>query len=222
MDPVGSIPSFDIVRGKNIQKIQWQNIVHPIMCEILGNCQCFTRSIGCFHLWSLDKSTMNDHSSAIILSANLVLCCGKDGLLRLFRNSYEVSRRRKTLQHCRCRFVLFQRNCRTLHFGLGSIQMVAPSTKKNTYLLSLADHPVLAEIEIDLRSPLSWETRQTWKNFFCCELCFSSFSFSLVRWWICMHQYFSFASPFAMKIKDKYWQKEEETMTTPCEMPVTI
>lgn len=40
---------------------------------------------------SLDKSSIETHSSAIVLSSNLVLCCSKDGQLRLFRNSYEVS-----------------------------------------------------------------------------------------------------------------------------------
>ena len=40
---------------------------------------------------SVDKSSIETHSSAIVLSSNLVLCCSKDGQLRLFRNSYEVS-----------------------------------------------------------------------------------------------------------------------------------
>jgi len=39
----------------------------------------------------IDQSTIESHISAIILSPNLVLCCGKDGQLRLFRNRYEVS-----------------------------------------------------------------------------------------------------------------------------------
>jgi hypothetical protein len=38
----------------------------------------------------LDKSAMDAHTSAIILSPTLVLCCGKDGQLRLFRNRFEV------------------------------------------------------------------------------------------------------------------------------------
>ena len=88
---LGTMPSLDFVRGKDIQKIQWQTIVHPIMCDILGNFKIDYKlnSINQCSL-CLDKSTINDHTSAIILSPNLVLCCGKDGLLRLFRNSYEV------------------------------------------------------------------------------------------------------------------------------------
>ncbi len=39
----------------------------------------------------VDKSVIDAHTSAIILNANLVLCCGKDGYLRLFRNRYEVN-----------------------------------------------------------------------------------------------------------------------------------
>ena len=38
----------------------------------------------------IDKSAIDAHTSAIILSQDLVLCCGKDGQLRLFRNRYEV------------------------------------------------------------------------------------------------------------------------------------
>lgn len=38
----------------------------------------------------IDKSAVETHTSAIILSPNLVLCCSKDGQLRLFRNGYEV------------------------------------------------------------------------------------------------------------------------------------
>jgi hypothetical protein len=41
-------------------------------------------------LFTKDKSTIDIHTSAIILSPNLVLCCGKDGQLRLFQNRYEV------------------------------------------------------------------------------------------------------------------------------------
>ena len=38
----------------------------------------------------LDKSVVESHTSAITLSASMILCCGKDGQLRLFRNYYEV------------------------------------------------------------------------------------------------------------------------------------
>jgi hypothetical protein len=37
-----------------------------------------------------DKANMDTHTSAIILSPSLALCCGKDGQLRLFRNRFEV------------------------------------------------------------------------------------------------------------------------------------
>jgi hypothetical protein len=33
---IGSVPSFDIVRGKNIQNISWHHVVHPIACSSLG------------------------------------------------------------------------------------------------------------------------------------------------------------------------------------------
>jgi len=38
----------------------------------------------------IDKSTIDTQTSAAILSPNLVLCSGKDGHLRLFRNRYAV------------------------------------------------------------------------------------------------------------------------------------
>jgi hypothetical protein len=33
---LGSVPSFDIVRGKAIQTIEWHRFVHPIMCSMLS------------------------------------------------------------------------------------------------------------------------------------------------------------------------------------------
>jgi len=38
----------------------------------------------------IDKSIADAHISAIVLSSNLALCCGKDGYIRLFRNYHEV------------------------------------------------------------------------------------------------------------------------------------
>ncbi len=38
----------------------------------------------------IDKASIDIQTSAIILSPNLALCCGKDGQLRLFRNRFEV------------------------------------------------------------------------------------------------------------------------------------
>jgi hypothetical protein len=91
---LGSIPSFEIIRGKNIQNIQWHQVVHPIMCSILGtfdNTFLYSRKSECGNQnVFIDKSVIDTHTSAIILSPNLVLCCGKDGQLRLFRNRYEV------------------------------------------------------------------------------------------------------------------------------------
>ena len=120
----GSMPSLEIVRSKNIQKIEWQPLVHPIMCDILGR---FSRRCDLeeklFLLFRSDKSTMNDHTSAIILSPNLVLCCGKDGLLRLFRNSYEVTSSHLNIQ--RVVFLLFPIRLRSTtveHFILVSVR----------------------------------------------------------------------------------------------------
>jgi hypothetical protein len=33
---LGTIPSFETVKGKNIQNIQWHHVVHPVTCNILG------------------------------------------------------------------------------------------------------------------------------------------------------------------------------------------
>jgi len=33
---LGTIPSFEIHRGKKIENISWDRVVHPIMCSILG------------------------------------------------------------------------------------------------------------------------------------------------------------------------------------------
>lgn len=52
--------------------IQWQSLSHPVTSPLL------------------DKTIVDAHSSAIVLSPSLVLCCGKDGQLRLFRSHYEV------------------------------------------------------------------------------------------------------------------------------------
>ena len=78
-----------MVKGKNIQSIPWHQVVHPIACSVLGNRTSVERSPQ-NHILFLDKFIADAQSSAIILSSNLVLCCGKDGQLRLFRNFYEV------------------------------------------------------------------------------------------------------------------------------------
>ncbi len=61
------------------------------MCNMLGNfVSPFYRFQNAMNLFLLDKASMDTHTSAIILSPSLALCCGKDGHLRLFRNRYEV------------------------------------------------------------------------------------------------------------------------------------
>jgi hypothetical protein len=41
-------------------------------------------------MFVLDKAIVEANKSAIILAPNLILCCGKDGQIRLFRNNFEV------------------------------------------------------------------------------------------------------------------------------------
>ncbi|CAF4245591.1 unnamed protein product, partial [Rotaria sp. Silwood2] len=103
---IWSIPIFDVMVGINIQNIKWHEPLHPIVCN------------------GLDKSTVDLHTSVITLTPNLILSCGKDGKLRLFRNHYE-------------------HNSQIFKFGLGPIQSIIPSTMDNTYLLSLRDYPVI-------------------------------------------------------------------------------
>ncbi|CAF4343753.1 unnamed protein product, partial [Rotaria sp. Silwood2] len=102
---IWSIPTFDVMVGINIQNIKWHEPLHPIVCN------------------GLDKSTVDLHTSVITLTPNLILSCGKDGKLRLFRNHYE-------------------HNSQIFKFGLGPIQSIIPSTMDNTYLLSLHDYPM--------------------------------------------------------------------------------
>jgi hypothetical protein len=44
----------------------------------------------------IEKTIMEKQTSAIVLSPNLVLCCGKDGQMRLFGDFYEVKNLPKT------------------------------------------------------------------------------------------------------------------------------
>ena len=83
----------------------------------------------------LDKSIADTHTSAITLSSNLVLCCGKDGQLRLFRNYYEVKGAAQTIQ-----------------FDLGTIQTLIPLSSNNAYLLSIGNNPAMVEVHIDIES----------------------------------------------------------------------
>ncbi|CAF4732660.1 unnamed protein product [Rotaria sp. Silwood1] len=110
---IWSIPSFDIVREQNIQHIQWYQMTHPISCN------------------TIDKSFVEMHTSAIMLSPNLVLCSGKDGQIRLFQNFHK-------------------RNIRTLQLGLDSIQCMIPSTSNNTYLLAIHNNPAIVEIQLNI------------------------------------------------------------------------
>ncbi|CAF3612216.1 unnamed protein product [Rotaria sp. Silwood1] len=71
------------------------------------------------------------HTSAIMLSPNLVLCSGKDGQIRLFQNFHK-------------------RNIRTLQLGLDSIQCMIPSTSNNTYLLAIHNNPAIVEIQLNI------------------------------------------------------------------------
>ncbi|CAF0843157.1 unnamed protein product [Adineta steineri] len=112
---IWTLPSFEINRAKKLHNIEWDRIVHPIMCNVL------------------DKSTIDTHISAINLSSNLVLCCGKDGQLRLFQNDNE-------------------HNSQLFQFGLGSIHSIVASPIKNTYLLSLTDNPTIVEIQININN----------------------------------------------------------------------
>jgi hypothetical protein len=32
----GSMPSFEIIKGKDIQSITWHQAVHPIACNMIG------------------------------------------------------------------------------------------------------------------------------------------------------------------------------------------
>ena len=91
----GSIPSFDVVKGKNVQTIQWYQAVHPVVNSMLGKNEesetmCVLSTNAC--VLRIDKTVVETHSSALALSPTLALCCGKDGQLRLFRNSYEVTK----------------------------------------------------------------------------------------------------------------------------------
>ncbi|CAF0968199.1 unnamed protein product [Adineta ricciae] len=114
---IWTIPAFEINRGKKIESIEWDRIVHPLMCHLL------------------DKTIIDAHASAVILSANLVLCCGKDGQLHLFRNRYE-------------------HNSQAFHFGLGPIQSIISSPTNNSYLVSLANNSAIVEIQIDIQNQL--------------------------------------------------------------------
>jgi len=69
---LGEVSTLEVFRGKSLDSIEWNQIVHPIMCDIL------------------DRTTVLTHTSPVVLNRNLVLCCGKDGQLRLFRNRHEV------------------------------------------------------------------------------------------------------------------------------------
>ncbi|CAF0968280.1 unnamed protein product [Adineta steineri] len=109
------MPSFDIVKEKNIQNIPWQQATHPMACN------------------TIDKSIMEMQTSAIVLSPNLVLCCSKDGQIRLFGNFYE-------------------RSSQILQTGLGSVQSMTPSTNNNAYLLSLNNSPAIVEVIINVES----------------------------------------------------------------------
>lgn len=107
------MPSLGIVKGKSIQNIAWHQMTHPIACNTIAD----------------------THTSAIILSSNCVLCCGKDGQLHLFRNSYEV-----------------RSNVQTFQFGLGSIQNLISLSSNNTFLLSISNNPTIVEIHVDIKS----------------------------------------------------------------------
>ncbi|CAF3756680.1 unnamed protein product [Rotaria sordida] len=77
------------------------------------------------------KSFIEMHTSAIVLSPNLVLCSGKDGQIRVFQN--------------------FQKRIiRTLDIGLDSIQNMIPSTSNNTYLLTINNNPAIIEIQLNI------------------------------------------------------------------------
>ncbi|CAF4219632.1 unnamed protein product [Rotaria socialis] len=102
---IWSIPSFELITGINMNNIKWYHVSHPIMCNLI------------------EKSTVDMHTSVITLTPNLVLSCGKDGQLRLFRNHSDRS------------FQEFQ-------FGLGLIQGISPSTTTNGFLLSMRDYPM--------------------------------------------------------------------------------
>ncbi|CAF0951427.1 unnamed protein product [Rotaria sordida] len=115
---IWSIPTFEIIVGINIQNIKWHEGLHPIVCN------------------TLDKSAIDLHASAITLSQNRVLSCGKDGQLRLLRNHYE-------------------RNSQMFKLGLGPIQSIIPSTMNNTFLLSMRDYPIIVEIQININARLS-------------------------------------------------------------------
>ncbi|CAF3919790.1 unnamed protein product [Rotaria sp. Silwood2] len=110
---IWSMPSFNIVREQNIQNIPWYQMTHPISCN------------------TIDKSFVEMHTSAIILSPNLVLCSGKDGQIRLFQNFHK-------------------RNIRTFQIGLDSIQCMIPSTRNNTFLLAINNNPAIIEIQLDI------------------------------------------------------------------------
>jgi hypothetical protein len=93
-DFVGSLPSFSLVKGKGPQSIAWQQPAHPITCSMLGKRDrlCGLQS----NLSCSEKTLVEANSSSIVLSPNVVLGCGKDGQLRLFRNYYEVKSPRLT------------------------------------------------------------------------------------------------------------------------------
>ncbi|CAM4744928.1 unnamed protein product [Rotaria magnacalcarata] len=101
---IWSIPSFELMIGINMNSIKWYHVSHPIMCNLI------------------EKSNVDIHTSVITLTPNLVLSCGKDGQLRLFRNRSDS-------------FQEFQ-------FGLGFIQGISPSTTTDGFLLSMRDYPM--------------------------------------------------------------------------------
>ncbi|CAF0869591.1 unnamed protein product [Rotaria sordida] len=110
---IWSIQSFDIVREQSLHNISWYQMTHPISCS------------------TIDKSFIEMHTSAIVLSPNLVLCSGKDGQIRVFQN--------------------FQKRIiRTLDIGLDSIQNMIPSTSNNTYLLTINNNPAIIEIQLNI------------------------------------------------------------------------
>jgi hypothetical protein len=71
---------------------------------------------------------MDAHISSIVLTPNLVLCCGKDGQLRLYRNRYEVNDLNKNVFIIMLFFISGIRK----HFNLVLVQFKVSSDQQQT------------------------------------------------------------------------------------------
>ncbi|CAF0804031.1 unnamed protein product [Adineta ricciae] len=112
---IWSMPTFSLMQEKNVQNFTWQQMTHPITC------------------FTFDKAVIDSQASAIVISPNLILCCSKDGQIRVFGNFYE-------------------RSSQILPTGLGNVQTLIPSTHKNMYLMSMNNNPAIVEVEIIVES----------------------------------------------------------------------